>query len=156
MGRLAGKVKVRPELAPDQSQYDPADTRLRSAAQLLQDALSAPTVEREEELWCGSVVGSARTACNGKRSQRDATCCCIGRSCASAWCGSALRAEAMVGGSAIVRSMQRWQQIDKHKLALLRFMTHCSMRCAALSLLTSNVWYEIARAGLRSSTSTAA
>lgn len=43
---------MRPELAPDQSQYDASDSRLRAAAQLLQDALNAPTVEKEEALWC--------------------------------------------------------------------------------------------------------
>eukprot|EP00892_Ulva_mutabilis_P011591 jgi/Ulvmu1/8804/UM048_0059.1 len=46
-----GKVTVRPELTPDQSKYDPADPQLRAAAQLLQDALNAPTVEQEEALW---------------------------------------------------------------------------------------------------------
>lgn len=30
------------------------DKDLRAAAQLLQDALNAPTVEQEEALWCGS------------------------------------------------------------------------------------------------------
>lgn len=42
---------VRPELAPDQSSYDPSDPDLRAAAQLLQDALAAPDVRREEALW---------------------------------------------------------------------------------------------------------
>lgn len=44
-------VTVRPELAPDQASYDPADPELRAAAQLLQEALNASSVVREEELW---------------------------------------------------------------------------------------------------------
>ena len=44
-------VVVRPGLAPDQSLYDAADPELRAAAALLQDALAAPNVVREEELW---------------------------------------------------------------------------------------------------------
>jgi hypothetical protein len=44
-------VTVRPELTPDQSKYDPADPELRAAAALLQEALNAESVQREEELW---------------------------------------------------------------------------------------------------------
>ena len=36
---------VRPELAPDQSKYDPTDERLRDAAALLQEALNSDKVE---------------------------------------------------------------------------------------------------------------
>ena len=42
---------IHPDLAPDQSRYDAADPRLRAAARLLQDALSAPDVAAEERLW---------------------------------------------------------------------------------------------------------
>jgi uncharacterized tellurite resistance protein B-like protein len=44
-------VKIRPELAPDQSRYDASDPRLREAAQLLQQALAAGDVREEEALW---------------------------------------------------------------------------------------------------------
>jgi hypothetical protein len=44
-------VTVRPELRPDQSTYDPADPELRAAAALLQEALNAESVQREEALW---------------------------------------------------------------------------------------------------------
>ncbi|KAI8464688.1 MAG: hypothetical protein J3K34DRAFT_526006 [Monoraphidium minutum] len=46
-----GPVVVRPELAPDQRSYDASDPELRAAAGLLQEALNAPSVVREEELW---------------------------------------------------------------------------------------------------------
>lgn len=36
---------------PDQSRYDPTDSELRAAANLLQKALNAVTVEQEEALW---------------------------------------------------------------------------------------------------------
>ncbi|GMH36135.1 hypothetical protein BSKO_04003 [Bryopsis sp. KO-2023] len=45
------RVVVTPEIAPDQSKYDPADPDLRAAARLLQDALGAQDVQREEKLW---------------------------------------------------------------------------------------------------------
>ncbi|KAL4528509.1 hypothetical protein Ndes2437A_g03077 [Nannochloris sp. 'desiccata'] len=38
-------------LAPDQSLYDAADPRLRAAAALVQDALNADDVQKEEALW---------------------------------------------------------------------------------------------------------
>jgi hypothetical protein len=44
-------VVVRPELAPDQRLYDAADPELRAAAALLQEALNASDVGREEALW---------------------------------------------------------------------------------------------------------
>lgn len=44
-------VTVLPQLSPDQSAYDPSDPELRAAAALLQEALNAPDVRREEELW---------------------------------------------------------------------------------------------------------
>ncbi|GBF89044.1 hypothetical protein Rsub_01761 [Raphidocelis subcapitata] len=46
---------IRPELAPDQSAYDPTDPELRAAAALLQDALAAPGVALEEARW-GEVI----------------------------------------------------------------------------------------------------
>lgn len=36
--------------APDQSKYDPNDKQLRTAAQMLNDTLRAPTVQKEEEV----------------------------------------------------------------------------------------------------------
>lgn len=42
---------LQPELTPDWSLYDAADQRLRDAAQLLQQALNAASVEEEEALW---------------------------------------------------------------------------------------------------------
>ena len=38
-------VAIRPNLAPDQSKYDPADPDLRDAAALLQRALNATSVQ---------------------------------------------------------------------------------------------------------------
>jgi hypothetical protein len=38
-------------LAPDQRKYDAADPQLRAAANLLQQALNAETVQQEEALW---------------------------------------------------------------------------------------------------------
>lgn len=46
-----GQVIIRPDIAPDQLRYDPTDPQLRAAAQLLQDALNAPTVKEEEAIW---------------------------------------------------------------------------------------------------------
>ncbi len=37
--------------APDQRTYDPTDSELRAAANALQKALNATTVEEEERLW---------------------------------------------------------------------------------------------------------
>jgi len=45
------EASIRPALAPDQSQYDPADPRLRDAGQMVQRALGAASVEEEERAW---------------------------------------------------------------------------------------------------------
>jgi len=44
-------IIIRPELAPDQSKYDPEDERLRAAANLLQSGLNAGDVVQEEAVW---------------------------------------------------------------------------------------------------------
>ncbi|KAK9906822.1 hypothetical protein WJX75_008607 [Coccomyxa subellipsoidea] len=44
-------AKIRLDLAPDQSKYNPADERLRDAAGKLQLALNAEDVKEEERLW---------------------------------------------------------------------------------------------------------
>jgi tetratricopeptide (TPR) repeat protein len=45
------RAHIQPSLAPDQSLYDPADPRLREAAELIQQALAAKNVRQEEALW---------------------------------------------------------------------------------------------------------
>ena len=50
-GDLLPAAAIRLELAPDQALYDAADPQLRAAAQLLQQALGAESVQREEALW---------------------------------------------------------------------------------------------------------
>ncbi|GAB4818025.1 hypothetical protein N2152v2_005071 [Parachlorella kessleri] len=47
----APAATVQPQLAPNQSLYDAADPRLREAAQVLQRALGADSVQEEEALW---------------------------------------------------------------------------------------------------------
>lgn len=49
--RRESKPVINPDLAPDQSKYDPSDPDLRAAAKLLQDALGAQDVVTEEKLW---------------------------------------------------------------------------------------------------------
>jgi hypothetical protein len=44
-------ARINLSLAPDQRSYDPADPQLRAAANLLQKALNADTVQQEEALW---------------------------------------------------------------------------------------------------------
>lgn len=48
---MGSKTVISPNLAPDQSKYDPSDPDLRAAAKLLQDALGAEDVVTEERLW---------------------------------------------------------------------------------------------------------
>ena len=48
---VVDEVIIRVSDAPDQMAYDPTDERLRKAATMLQDALDAPTVEKEEAGW---------------------------------------------------------------------------------------------------------
>lgn len=47
----APAVRIRPELRPDQRQYDASDPELREAGRMIQQALNAPSVEEEESLW---------------------------------------------------------------------------------------------------------
>uniref|UniRef100_A0A7R9XMX9 Tetratricopeptide repeat protein n=1 Tax=Polyblepharides amylifera TaxID=1486889 RepID=A0A7R9XMX9_9CHLO len=47
---------IKINLTPDQTMYDPNDSRLRDAARMLQDALQAATVEKEEEGWTQIIV----------------------------------------------------------------------------------------------------
>lgn len=51
MHAAAAPPTIRPELTPDWSLYDAADMQLREAAQLLQQALGADSVEQEEAQW---------------------------------------------------------------------------------------------------------
>eukprot|EP00891_Asterochloris_glomerata_P000334 jgi/Astpho2/334/Aster-02215 len=44
-------TKLRPDLAPNQSDYNPTDPDLREAAGLVQRALNAENVKEEERLW---------------------------------------------------------------------------------------------------------
>lgn len=50
-GVEAPEVQIRPELAPDASDYDSTDPRLREAAERIQEALSASDVIKEEQIW---------------------------------------------------------------------------------------------------------
>lgn len=43
--------RILPELTPDQTKYDPSDQRLRDAINLLQEALNAEDVGKEEAIW---------------------------------------------------------------------------------------------------------
>lgn len=75
---------IRPELAPDQSKYDPTDPELRDAAALLQKGLNAQTVQEEEacftqvierygtskEPWAADVVGRAQGNRGNARSRQ--------------------------------------------------------------------------------------
>jgi tetratricopeptide (TPR) repeat protein len=74
---------VKPELAPDQSAYDPRDEKLRAAANALQDALNASSVEQEEAKWYGiqSLTTLCLRYCPSLCSRIAGTCAC----CQQCW-----------------------------------------------------------------------
>eukprot|EP00798_Chlamydomonas_sp_ICE-L_P020732 gene20732-27547_t len=50
-GTPVSPITIQPDLAPDQSKYNPADPVLREAANMLQEGLNAETLELEEATW---------------------------------------------------------------------------------------------------------
>lgn len=55
-------AKIDVSKAPDQRSYDPGDPGLRAAANALQRALNATTVEEEERLWT-ELIGTGLSSC---------------------------------------------------------------------------------------------